>query len=113
LRKKKENKNGFEGFATCIIPHETLEEKENALKEVVQEIALLGLSRTDFFSKAAFYGGTCLRLFYGLPRFSEDLDFALKQPEPRIFASFVLQRNRKDLRFFWLPRGGGKQGNHR
>jgi hypothetical protein len=63
-------------------PHETLEEKENALKEVVQEIALLGLSRTDFFSKAAFYGGTCLRLFYGLPRFSEDLDFALKQPDP-------------------------------
>lgn len=61
-------------------PHETLEEKENALKEVVQEIALLGLSRTDFFSKTAFYGGTCLRLFYGLPRFSEDLDFALKQP---------------------------------
>lgn len=63
-------------------PHKTLEEKENALKEVVQEIALLGLSRTDFFSKAAFYGGTCLRLFYGLPRFSEDLDFALKEPIP-------------------------------
>ena len=63
-------------------PHETLEEKENALKEVVQEIAILGFSRTDFFSKAAFYGGTCLRLFYGLPRFSEDLDFALKQPDP-------------------------------
>jgi hypothetical protein len=63
-------------------PHVTLEEKENALKEVVQEIALLGLSRTDFFSKAAFYGGTCLRLFYGLPRFSEDLDFALKEPIP-------------------------------
>ena len=68
-------------------PHETLEEKENALKEVVQEIALLGLSRTDFFSKAAFYGGTCLRLFYGLPRFSEDLDFALKQPD----SAFSLQ----------------------
>ncbi|MCH3909856.1 MAG: nucleotidyl transferase AbiEii/AbiGii toxin family protein [Bacilli bacterium] len=62
-------------------PHGTLEEKENGLKEVVQEIALLGLSRTDFFSKAAFCGGTCLRLFYGLPRFSEDLDFALKKED--------------------------------
>lgn len=68
-------------------PHETLEEKDYALKEVVQEIALLGLSRTDFFSKAAFYGGTCLRLFYGLPRFSEDLDFALKQSD----SAFSLQ----------------------
>ena len=53
------------------------EERENALKEIFQEIALAGLSRGGFFEKAAFYGGTCLRLFYGLNRFSEDLDFAL------------------------------------
>lgn len=53
------------------------EERENALKEIFQEIALAGLSRGGFFDKAAFYGGTCLRLFYGLNRFSEDLDFAL------------------------------------
>ncbi len=52
-------------------------ERENAIKEVIQEIALAGLSRGGFFDKAAFYGGTCLRLFYGLNRFSEDLDFAL------------------------------------
>lgn len=52
-------------------------EKENAIKEVIQEIVLAGLSRGGFFSKAAFYGGTCLRIFYGLNRFSEDLDFAL------------------------------------
>ena len=49
----------------------------NALKEVFQEIALLGLYHGGFFDKAAFYGGTALRILYGLPRFSEDLDFTL------------------------------------
>ncbi len=55
----------------------TLEEKKNALKEIIQEIVLCGLSRTNFFDNAAFYGGTALRIFYGLDRFSEDLDFSL------------------------------------
>ncbi len=58
------------------------EERENAAKEIIQEIALAGLSRGGFFEKAAFYGGTCLRIFYGLNRFSEDLDFALLQKNP-------------------------------
>jgi len=49
----------------------------NALKEIFQEIALLGLFQGGFFEKAAFYGGTALRILYGLPRFSEDLDFTL------------------------------------
>jgi predicted nucleotidyltransferase component of viral defense system len=53
------------------------EEKINALREVMQQIVLAGLSRSDFFEHAAFYGGTCLRLFYDLPRFSEDMDFSL------------------------------------
>ena len=56
---------------------ETNEQRENAIKEIIQEIALAGLSRGGFFEKAAFYGGTCLRMFYDLNRFSEDLDFAL------------------------------------
>ena len=60
---------------------ETSEDYENALIEIVQEIALLGLSRSNFFSRGAFYGGTALRIFYGLPRFSEDLDFSLEQPD--------------------------------
>lgn len=55
----------------------TLEDKKNAVKEVLQEVVLAGLSKTDFFSHAAFYGGTALRLFYGMNRFSEDLDFSL------------------------------------
>ncbi len=53
------------------------EEALSALREIMQEIALAGLSRTDFFKKAAFYGGTALRIFYGLDRYSEDLDFSL------------------------------------
>ena len=52
----------------------------NALKEIIQEIVLSGLSRGGFFEEAAFYGGTALRIFYNLDRFSEDLDFALIEP---------------------------------
>lgn len=54
----------------------------SALREIMQEITLAGLSRTDFFEKAAFYGGTALRIFYGLDRFSEDLDFSLLESNP-------------------------------
>ena len=50
---------------------------QNAVREVVQELALLGLWRGGFFANAAFYGGTALRIFHGLRRFSEDLDFTL------------------------------------
>lgn len=66
----------------------TTEEKKHALKEVVQEVALCGLSRAGFFKHAAFYGGTALRIFYGLDRFSEDLDFSLVAPN----ADFQLNR---------------------
>ncbi|MBN2299644.1 MAG: nucleotidyl transferase AbiEii/AbiGii toxin family protein [Acholeplasmataceae bacterium] len=55
----------------------TLEDKKNVIKEVLQEVILAGLSKTDFFTHAAFYGGTALRIFYGMDRFSEDLDFSL------------------------------------
>ena len=59
---------------------QTPEDYKNALKEIVQEIALYGLSKSDFFQYAAFYGGTSLRIFYGLDRFSEDMDFSLEVP---------------------------------
>jgi len=55
------------------------DEEEEALKEILQAIILQGLSHTDFFAKAVFHGGSCLRIVYHLPRFSEDLDFMLKQ----------------------------------
>ncbi|MDD2411374.1 MAG: nucleotidyl transferase AbiEii/AbiGii toxin family protein [Bacteroidales bacterium] len=53
----------------------------NATREIMQEITLAGLYRGGFFNKAAFYGGTCLRIFYKLDRFSEDLDFSLLQSD--------------------------------
>jgi len=52
----------------------------NALREILQDVALLGLWRGKFFEKAAFYGGTALRVLYGLDRFSEDMDFSLLVP---------------------------------
>ena len=60
---------------------QTSTDKKNAIKEIIQEIVLCGLSRAGFFKHAAFYGGTALRIFYGLDRFSEDLDFSLMTPE--------------------------------
>jgi len=61
---------------------QTQKEAEQALREIMQEIALAGLQRSGFFEKAAFYGGTALRVFYGLDRFSEDLDFSLLEVNP-------------------------------
>jgi predicted nucleotidyltransferase component of viral defense system len=60
----------------------SIEQKEDisgnrVLHEAIQQVALAGLYRSGFFGKAAFYGGTCLRIFHGLDRFSEDLDFSL------------------------------------
>lgn len=58
------------------------EEQLHAIREVMQQITLAALARGGFFNKAAFYGGTCLRIFHGLERFSEDMDFSLLAPEP-------------------------------
>jgi predicted nucleotidyltransferase component of viral defense system len=58
-------------------------EEEYALREIMQEVAVAAIARTDFFKLAAFQGGTCLRIFYGLNRFSEDLDFILKAPNKK------------------------------
>jgi predicted nucleotidyltransferase component of viral defense system len=54
-------------------------EEEHAIREITQEVALAALGRTDFFKYAVFQGGTCLRIFYGLNRFSEDMDFILRE----------------------------------
>jgi len=54
----------------------------NAKYEVTQQIVLAGLNHGGFFKKAAFYGGTCLRIFHGMKRFSEDMDFTLLQEDP-------------------------------
>lgn len=57
-------------------------EEGQATKEIIQEVALYALWRADFFKVAAFQGGTSLRILHKLPRFSEDLDFMLKEPDP-------------------------------
>jgi len=54
-------------------------EEEHAIREITQEVVLAALGRTEFFKQALFQGGTCLRIFYGLNRFSEDMDFILKE----------------------------------
>lgn len=64
----------------------------NAVKEILQEIALCALARTDFFKIAAFMGGTCLRILHKLPRFSEDLDFSLISPDSQFRWSPLLER---------------------
>jgi hypothetical protein len=60
----------------------SVDDSIRALREIIQEVALLGLWRAKFFEHAAFYGGTALRILYGLDRFSEDLDFSLLAPSP-------------------------------
>lgn len=77
-------------------------ERENAIKEIVQEIALAGLSRAGFFEKAVFYGGTCLRIFHGLNRFSEDLDFALLEKESNFNLEDYFSSLRKEFESYGL-----------
>ncbi len=67
-----------------LTQYEPMKIKEQTkLREILQQVALLGLERQGFFEKAAFYGGTALRILYGLNRFSEDLDFTLLKPDPK------------------------------
>jgi predicted nucleotidyltransferase component of viral defense system len=71
----------------------------NVEQEVMQRIALAGLFRGGFFKHAAFYGGTCLRIFHELPRFSEDMDFTLTEKNPEIhlenYFPFIIEEFRK------------------
>ncbi|MDD6419009.1 MAG: nucleotidyl transferase AbiEii/AbiGii toxin family protein [Clostridium sp.] len=74
----------------------------NALKEIIQEIILSGLARGNFFDEAAFYGGTALRIFYKLDRFSEDLDFALIYPNKNFDLSKYFVYLEKELKAYGL-----------
>ncbi len=58
-------------------------QEQNAIREITQEVVLAALSRSDFFTHAVFLGGTCLRIVHGLNRFSEDLDFILREPNTK------------------------------
>ncbi|MFC2172900.1 nucleotidyl transferase AbiEii/AbiGii toxin family protein [Acidobacteriota bacterium] len=72
-------------------------EQENVLQELMQSYVLASLSRARFFAGACFHGGTCLRVLYGMNRFSEDLDFLLKVPDPRFLWEEYLEKIGKDF----------------
>lgn len=80
----------------------TVYDQKNAMKEIMQEIVLCGLSRAGFFENAAFYGGTSLRIFYGLDRFSEDLDFSLEVPNPSFDLTSYFPVLQKEVKSFGL-----------
>ena len=81
---------------------ENIYDRKNAMKEIMQEIVLCGLSRAGFFDKAAFYGGTALRIFYGLDRFSEDLDFSLETTDQDFDLKAYFPILEKEVRSFGL-----------
>ena len=71
-------------------------EQENALQELMQHYILASLSRAGLFAEAMFHGGTCLRIVYGINRFSQDLDFLLKKPDPHFVWQPYLARVQRD-----------------
>jgi predicted nucleotidyltransferase component of viral defense system len=91
-----------EALARMIAKYECrqLGDTVRALREIMQEIALLGLWRSKFFEKAAFYGGTAMRVLYGLDRFSEDLAFSLLKPMRQFDISKYLAALQKELEAF-------------
>lgn len=74
--------------------------KKDILREILQQSALLGLARQRFFEHAAFYGGTALRILYGLDRFSEDLDFSLLKPDVHFNFQPFLVGLKKEMQSF-------------
>lgn len=83
---------------------------KNALKEIMQEIAMLGLSRQNFFHSASFYGGTALRIAYQLGRFSEDLDFTLDKSDPTFDVKTYLKGIEDEFKAFNLKLSTEKKG---
>jgi predicted nucleotidyltransferase component of viral defense system len=77
-----------------------VEDYVRALREILHEIALLGLWRSKFFEKAAFYGGTALRILYGMDRYSEDLDFSLLRPMSDFDMARYSDALQKEIRSF-------------
>jgi predicted nucleotidyltransferase component of viral defense system len=78
----------------------SVEDSLRALREVMQEIALLGLWRSKFFENAAFYGGPALRVLYGLDRFSEDLDFSLLEKRKNFDLAVYSEALKRELASF-------------
>lgn len=79
---------------------QSIQEEQFALKEITQELALHSLYNAGFFKKVAFQGGTCLRILYGLNRFSEDLGFTLLEPDKKFNLSHYLPSINEELKAF-------------
>lgn len=79
---------------------QSTQEEDYALKEITQELVLNSLYNSGFFKKAAFQGGTALRILHGLMRFSEDLDFALVEPDKKFDLNSYLSSMNTELRAF-------------
>jgi len=75
-------------------------EEEHAIREITQEVILAALGRADFFNHVQFQGGTCLRVFSGLNRFSEDLDFMLNEPKLSFNLGHYLEPTAQELRAY-------------
>lgn len=80
----------------------TLEEEENAIKEILQELLLCSLAKAGFFEEAIFCGGTALRIFYNLNRFSEDLDFSLKAPNNNFSLTQYMEKVKKQMKGYGI-----------
>lgn len=80
----------MKNLLSSIFDANNVEETEaySFAREIMQKIILNGLSRGQFFKKAAFHGGTALRILHGINRYSEDLDFTLFENNP----DFKLER---------------------
>lgn len=76
-------KNGIYDNMLSAYDLSTEQQRRNAIFEVNQQVILAGLYAGGFFDVAAFYGGTCLRIFHGVQRFSEDMDFSLLSPDAK------------------------------
>lgn len=63
--------------------------KLNAMREYLQAYILRVVHELGFFRSTAFVGGTALRFLYGLPRFSEDLDFSCVKKESYPFVDLI------------------------
>lgn len=79
------------------------EQKISAQREVMQKVALAGLNRGGFFDHAAFYGGTCLRIFHGLKRYSEDMDFSLIEKDNHVHLEDYFQSIVDEFKTVGMP----------
>ncbi len=86
-----------EHLAALITSSSSPIEARNLAREYLQALILQSLQRAGAMTSLAFHGGTALRFLFSLPRYSEDLDFALERNAASYDFRAWLQSIRKDL----------------